>query len=44
MLCLAWVGMNIDSEAQLGVQGAHKISLGVMRNVFLETMPARRGS
>ena len=36
--------MNVDSEACQGVQGAHKMNLGTSKNVFLEAMPARRGS
>ena len=44
VLCLAWVGMNVDSEARLRVLCTCKMSLEASKDVFLEAMPARRGS
>ena len=45
VLHLAWVGTNVDSVAhQGGFLRAHRTNPGVTGSVFLEAVPARRGS
>ena len=44
VLCLAWVGMNIDSEACLGFLRTRRTSPSATKGVFLEATPARRCS